>query len=151
MMTISDFTPLLETTHRNGRGYVARCPAHDDRSPSLHISEGDDGRILIHCFSGCTTEEIVDSVGLRLSDLFEGNQSRESQGYHKKIREKSGVISKAEFSKASVFRRAETVLKATQGIDLSACSEDELDQAIDIAGAAILILNEETRYGQQII
>ena len=38
----------LTNTKRNGAGWNACCPAHDDHNPSLSISEGDDGRILIH-------------------------------------------------------------------------------------------------------
>ena len=38
----------------NGRGWMARCPAHDDRTPSLSIAQGDDGRVLLKCHAGCT-------------------------------------------------------------------------------------------------
>ena len=54
---------------RNGQ-YMARCPAHDDRGPSLSIGEGDQGSVLVHCFAGCSTEAVVNAVGLELSDLF---------------------------------------------------------------------------------
>jgi hypothetical protein len=50
--------------------WVARCPAHDDRGPSLAVRELDDGRTLAHCFAGCAVHEIVQSVGLSLSDLY---------------------------------------------------------------------------------
>lgn len=50
--------------------WIARCPAHDDRSPSLAVRETDDGRILIHCFGGCDVSAVVTAVGLTLSDLF---------------------------------------------------------------------------------
>ena len=50
--------------------WMACCPAHDDKSPSLSISEGSDGHILIHCFAGCETSEILNSVGLSMTDLF---------------------------------------------------------------------------------
>ena len=49
--------------------WIARCPAHEDKSPSLAIREVDD-RVLIHCFAGCSVDEIVSSAGLRISDLF---------------------------------------------------------------------------------
>ena len=52
------------------RRWLARCPAHDDRGPSLSIRELDDGRILVHCFSGCAVHDIVSAVGLELHDLF---------------------------------------------------------------------------------
>src|SRR5687768_10212819 len=35
---------------KNGSGWKARCPLHDDRNPSLSINEGNDGRPLVHCF-----------------------------------------------------------------------------------------------------
>ncbi len=50
--------------------WLACCPAHDDRSPSLSIRETVDGRILVHCFAGCAVHEIVSAVGLDTSDLF---------------------------------------------------------------------------------
>lgn len=50
--------------------WIARCPAHDDRSPSLSISETTDGTLLIRCWAGCGAEEIVNAVGLKLLHLF---------------------------------------------------------------------------------
>ena len=50
--------------------WIACCPAHDDKSPSLSIRETDSGAILLHCFSGCSVDEIVHAVGLQLHDLF---------------------------------------------------------------------------------
>ena len=49
--------------------YAAKCPAHDDKSPSLSIRDLGD-RVLIHCFAGCEPDEIMDAVGLSLADLF---------------------------------------------------------------------------------
>ncbi len=50
--------------------WIARCPAHDDHSPSLSISELADGQILIHCFAGCEATDVMAAVGLQLSDLY---------------------------------------------------------------------------------
>ena len=47
---------------RSGRGWVARCPAHDDRNPSLSIAEGRDGRPLLFCFAGCQWPDIRDAL-----------------------------------------------------------------------------------------
>ncbi|OAI16561.1 hypothetical protein A1359_07905 [Methylomonas lenta] len=49
--------------------WLAKCPAHDDRSPSLGIKLVDD-KILVHCFAGCSVDDIVQSIGLEISDLF---------------------------------------------------------------------------------
>ena len=52
-------------------GWQSLCPAHEDRSPSLSVREGDDGRALVHCFVGCEVEAILPAVGLQLTDLFD--------------------------------------------------------------------------------
>jgi hypothetical protein len=54
---------------RNGN-WTACCPAHSDRSPSLAIRLLEDERILLHCFAGCDVNEIVQSLGMTISDLF---------------------------------------------------------------------------------
>jgi hypothetical protein len=43
---------------RNGRGWLCRCPAHDDRTPSLSVTSGTDGRLLLYCHAGCTFLEV---------------------------------------------------------------------------------------------
>lgn len=50
--------------------WTARCPAHEDKNPSLAIREAEDGRILVHCFAGCAVSSVVAAVGLELSDLY---------------------------------------------------------------------------------
>jgi hypothetical protein len=61
----------LDVVRDNGRGrWVARCPAHDDRSPSLSIRETSDGTVLIHDHAGCSPVDILAAVGLELRDLF---------------------------------------------------------------------------------
>ncbi|WP_022947145.1 virulence-associated protein E [Methylohalobius crimeensis] len=63
--------PRLEKVKRTGQGrWTAKCPAHDDKSPSLSIREGDDGRILLKCFAECSIHEITQALGLELRDLF---------------------------------------------------------------------------------
>ena len=60
----------LDKVKKTPRGFVARCPAHRDKSPSLAISEAPDGRVLLHCFGGCRTEDVLAAIGLELKDLF---------------------------------------------------------------------------------
>jgi len=45
-----------------GDGYKARCPCHEDRNPSLSVKMN--GRLLLHCFAGCSYERIVAALGL---------------------------------------------------------------------------------------
>ena len=42
----------------HGADGVARCPAHDDREPSLSVRDGDDGRLLTFCHAGCPPEAV---------------------------------------------------------------------------------------------
>ena len=51
-------------------GYIAKCPSHDDRSPSLSIRESDKGLVLLHCFAGCDTESVLSALGIKFSDLY---------------------------------------------------------------------------------
>jgi len=59
----------LPDVNRNGKGWMARCPAHEDQRPSLSISEGEDGRALVHCHAGCEPGAIVAALSLTLGDL----------------------------------------------------------------------------------
>ncbi len=51
--------------------WVAVCPSHSDRNPSLAIKRGDDGRVLLKCWAGCSAADVVEAAGLELRDLFE--------------------------------------------------------------------------------
>jgi putative DNA primase/helicase len=51
-------------------GWQARCPGHEDENPSLCISEGSDGRVLLKCQAGCTAQSVCDAIGIKLADLF---------------------------------------------------------------------------------
>jgi hypothetical protein len=73
MSPINRFLQQLESVKPSGRGFTARCPAHEDRGPSLSITEGEDGRVLLHCFAGCTPQEVVAPLGLTMADLFPAN------------------------------------------------------------------------------
>lgn len=54
--------------------WKACCPAHDDKSPSLAITETSDGTVLLRCWVGCTAKDIVTAIGLELRDLFPGEK-----------------------------------------------------------------------------
>lgn len=72
MSRVDALLDRLDKVRRTGHGtWLACCPAHADHRPSLSIRELDDGRILLHDFSGdCSAAEIVAAVGLDISDLF---------------------------------------------------------------------------------
>lgn len=66
----------LEGVKTGEGGWTARCPAHPDREASLSVGQGDDGRVLLKCFAGCSAEEIVAAIGLAMADLFENSEQQ---------------------------------------------------------------------------
>lgn len=61
----------LDKVKRTGQGrWMAGCPSHKDKSPSLAIRELDDGRVLVHCFAGCSVEEVLGAVGMTFDALY---------------------------------------------------------------------------------
>jgi len=67
---------IAERLHgrQSGSGWIGHCPgelhAHGDRNPSLSIGTGRSGRVVLHCFSGCSVESICAALGIKVSDLF---------------------------------------------------------------------------------
>ena len=68
---------LQKVKGRNG-SWTACCPAHEDKGPSLAVREGDDGRVLLHCFAGCPTVNVLGAVGMDMSDLFPPDEKRKN-------------------------------------------------------------------------
>jgi len=65
-------TDRVENVKPYGQGLRGCCPAHDSKSRNtLSIRTAEDGRVLLHCFGGCSPLEIVRALGLELKDLFE--------------------------------------------------------------------------------
>jgi hypothetical protein len=70
-MSATQLLARLERVKQTGSGrWLARCPAHQDKSPSLSVRALDDGRWLINCFAGCEPGDVLSSIGLTMSDLF---------------------------------------------------------------------------------
>ena len=70
-MSVDGLLARLVAVRRTGADrWIARCPAHTDKRPSLAVRELDDGRVLAHCHAGCSIDEVVAAVGLGLEDLY---------------------------------------------------------------------------------
>ena len=81
-MTPGDFVSRLTKVRRHGTNkWMACCPAHDDKSPSLAISATPQGKILLKCFAGCEALDIVHSMGLELTDLFPDDYQEHPMGF----------------------------------------------------------------------
>jgi hypothetical protein len=59
--------------------WTAHCPAHDDRSPSLSVGIGNDGKAVIFCHAGCSTTAIVEALGLTLAALFPDDRPKQAR------------------------------------------------------------------------
>lgn len=75
MRPIDRLLNAIETsTGKKPRGKAPKwkccCPHHEDNGPSLAVDELGDGRILIHCFAGCSSTNVLSAIGLSLTDLF---------------------------------------------------------------------------------
>ena len=69
----------------SGTGYQAKCPAHDDRNPSLSIREGDGGKVLLKCHAGCDWKDVRDRLGMDNGQASKGEPSANSK--HRTARE----------------------------------------------------------------
>ena len=139
-MVTEDFLCQLDRVRQTPRGSMTRCPAHEDRSPSLSIREADD-RILLHCFAGCTPQDIVGALGLELRDLF-FNQNPDPALLRQARRRRAAEQIEAERQKrmghaiASATREAEKFIASAKGVDISTWSPQQLDAMIDLAADA---------------
>ena len=63
LLSFDDAFPVLEIERSGSDGwYSAHCPSHPDDNPSLGVKEGDDGELVVHCFSGCSHKEIIEAI-----------------------------------------------------------------------------------------
>jgi hypothetical protein len=69
-MTFEDFIGKFEKRTKTQRGFVVKCPAHNDGTASLSVGKSADGGVLLRCFAGCPPESIVAALGLSMRDLF---------------------------------------------------------------------------------
>ena len=68
-VTIHEFLSRLQRVKKQKDGWVASCPSHEDKTPSLSVKEGTDG-IVLKCHAGCSVESIVAALHVELADLF---------------------------------------------------------------------------------
>ena len=74
-MSLENLLSHLTKVKGRGGNFVACCPAHEDSTPSLAVKE-QDGKIILHCFAGCSVESIVGAVGMDMTDLFPPSEAR---------------------------------------------------------------------------
>lgn len=150
-MILEDFIQLLDRPRRQGRGYISRCPAHDDRNPSLSIREGEKG-ILIRCWSGCSLDDICRAVNIEKKHLFFNSQiSTEIRRESVRRKEVIRKLERVNGLESDVFRAADEIIGAAHGIDISSWTPEMIDRALNmLAPAYRLLFEEEMReYGKR--
>jgi putative DNA primase/helicase len=66
-VTTSPAAALAQTLggRKAGVAWMARCPAHDDRAPSLGIADAKDGKVLVRCHAGCDQRDVIAALRAR--------------------------------------------------------------------------------------
>lgn len=62
MLEIQSLLRVLSGVKKAGKGFIALCPAHPDRNPSLSIRETEDRKVLLYCHAGCSYQAIRKAI-----------------------------------------------------------------------------------------
>jgi putative DNA primase/helicase len=89
-MTIhTDASTIIRALGGNLETGMCQCPAHDDQTPSLKVSAGDNGKVLIKCFAGCTQESVI--AALRERRLWNTGQRNAGPALEKRSGDRDGA------------------------------------------------------------
>ena len=92
---------------------MCACPAHNDKSPSMHIKLEDDGKILINCKAGCGTYEILRSVGLDWVDVMPESPTHHRQKPRKQVLYASEALQLIRFEAMIIVASGMAMVKGT--------------------------------------
>lgn len=147
-MAVEALLSRLEKVKQNGPGkWIARCCAHEDRSPSLAIKETEDGTVLVKCFAGCSVEDILGAVGLEITELFPPTDKREWVGTEKPLKFGAVRFSAIDALRCLAGEGSILLLLAcdmAEGKVLSPDDHDRLTTALGRLNAAMEYLGDNT-------
>jgi hypothetical protein len=142
-MAIQDVLSRLDGLRQTGTGrWVARCPAHDDKRPSLSVREVDSGTVLLHCFAGCEIGEVLGAIGLQSRDLYPPQERRPSVD---KVRRERMPFSYSDALKCISFEATLAAVAAgnlAQGVILTDGDRSRLMVAAGRINHALEVCNE---------
>jgi hypothetical protein len=69
-MNLQEIVAIFDAKQTSNGSYIAKCPAHDDSTPSLSISSGNNGNVVIHCHAGCPSHVVLSKKGLTMANLW---------------------------------------------------------------------------------
>ena len=137
-MTAPELLSRLAGVRSRSTGkHSARCPSHQDRSPSLSISEGERG-LLVKCWAGCTLDEITAALGIEIKDLFFDTTTTHGQRPTPQPVHVDRVALAFRFELAALDRRlrAEHVNQAANAISINDLPDHDLDRLVDAVARA---------------
>lgn len=150
LVQIDDLLTKLNAARQTGRGWIACCPAHGDKNPSLSIREGERG-ILLRCFAGCSVQEICGALGITVRDLF-FDQHADSRTIQAARRQREAERQKRDWQariaghKVDSQREAEQLIRSAREINISAWSDAQLDKALNKLADAYQLSESELLY-----
>lgn len=137
-MTIDALLSRLDGVRSRGANrWLTRCSAHRDVSPSLSIHEAD-GKILVHCFSGCRPSEIVAAMGLTMADLFTDAPLPRGKWPPAQPRRVDPRATAFQLAMGALDRRlrAERTLQAVSCLSLDGLSDSDLERVMSVIADA---------------
>ena len=127
----------LQGVRRKGEQWMARCPAHEDKGPSLSVRD-ENGKVLLHCFAGCTIESICGALEIKVNDLFAEGTARKSE---------SGIVREAQQHIAGLRSRL-TPMDRERPVTLIKNLDAAIARALALAvegGLVQVVLDKETQ------
>jgi hypothetical protein len=135
-MTTAEIADLLCAKSIARGRYQALCPAHSDKSPSLVITEGQEGRTLLKCWAGCSLDSILAAAGLGKRDLF-GESRTLTEAERERLRQQKLATETREEAIQNIERRvfdaersAEIDVRKWAGVLARIPDGDEHEQAL---------------------
>lgn len=147
-MRLTDLLSRLDGIKPRGADkFIARCPAHQDRNPSLSIQDGHKA-ILLRCWSGCALAAITDKLGIAIKDLFHDalpDPRQRMAAIQRRSKKKAAQQAEhqAKGRKNDLLRRAERLIQSARGIRIDAWSHDELNRRLNTLADAYDTLDKE--------
>jgi hypothetical protein len=152
-MTATELLCRLDGVRSRGAGkWVARCHAHQDKSPSLSIAEGGKG-LLVKCWAGCSLQEVCASLGIEKRDLFydarDSDPARGRESARQRDQQRQARERQAEQRGALIdaLRATDYHIRLRHGLDISGWSNQKLDDELNCLADAYHLLDHEDLHG----
>lgn len=123
-MSIENLLSRLHKVKSTGKGrWLCACPAHQDKSPSMHIKLDEYGKILINCKAGCEVYDIIQTVGLDWQDVMPEKATHHRQRPQKQVLYASEALELIQFESMIVVSAAFKMREGT-------LNQNDLDRAV---------------------